>query len=123
MASATEELNFPFYLVSVKLNKLAGLAAPVLGSVAWSQPGMEVPSSVTSVKLAGVSVNTPWETGWKWPELSLCLATCPFGLRVGSLAGWVALLRLSPPGLADFCSLSPDFYHSKRRRIFSKRKP
>lgn len=38
--------------------------------------------------------------------------------------GWVALGGLSlSPGLADLCSLPLDFYHSKRRLIFSKRRP
>lgn len=70
-----------------------------------------------------------WEMGQKLPQFFPGLGSVslwPWGGVPGPSAvclGWVVLLGPLPPGLADFCSLSSDFYHSKRRLISSKRKP
>lgn len=73
-----------------------------------------------------LSVCSPQGDGLEVSRVLGSVSLWPWGGVPGPSAvctGRVALLGPLPPGLADICSLSPDFYHSKRRLICSKRKP
>lgn len=63
--------------------------------------------------MRGAAGRTPWGGDGEVPEF-----LAPLQLA------WVGGSRWPvAPGLADLCSLPLDFYHSKRRLIFSKRRP